>query len=59
MDKRDREEKVEIVQAVIEAWNAGDMAAVAEHVHPNVVGWGPPEALAELLRSARLGELIS
>ena len=35
------EENVEVVRTVIEAWNAGDMAAVAEHVHPDVVGWAP------------------
>jgi ketosteroid isomerase-like protein len=37
------QENVKVVQAVIEAWNAGDMDAAAEHVHPNVVGWAPED----------------
>jgi hypothetical protein len=33
------EENVEIVQAAIETWNAGNMAAADEQFHPDVIAW--------------------
>ena len=36
-------ENVEVVRAVFQAWNEGDMAALAEHYHPHTVTWSPED----------------
>jgi uncharacterized protein len=40
------QENVEVVRAVFEAWNAGDMHAVRESYDPGII-WRPPEGWPE------------
>jgi ketosteroid isomerase-like protein len=35
------EENVEVVRAAFDAWNNGDMEALAEHYRPDTVTWSP------------------
>jgi ketosteroid isomerase-like protein len=34
-------ENVEVVRAAFDAWNKGDMEALAEQYHPHTVAWSP------------------
>ena len=35
------QENVEVVQGAFEAWNKGEMEALAEYYHPDTVAWSP------------------